>query len=89
MLRLIERTAQAAADAGKPVAVCGEVAGDPAAIPLLLGLGITELSMAPARIPLAKQAVRATDAGAARGLAAEALAAESAGEVRRLCDRGA
>jgi len=85
VLRLIERTARAAADAGKPVAVCGEVAGDPAAIPLLLGLGITELSMAPARIPLAKEAVRATDSSAARRLAATALAAESAAEVRRLC----
>ncbi len=85
VLRLIERTARAAAEAGKRVAVCGEVAGDPLAIPLLIGLGITELSMAPARIPLAKQAVRATDVGAARRLAAAALAAESAAEVRRLC----
>ena len=85
VLRLIERTARAAADAGKPVAVCGEVAGDPAAIPLLLGLGITELSMASARIPLAKEAVRATDVADARRLAAAALAAESAAEVRRLC----
>ena len=85
VLRLIERTARAGAEAGKPVAVCGEVAGDPAAIPLLLGLGITELSMAPARIPLAKEAVRAADLAAARRLASAALAAESAGEVRRRC----
>ena len=89
VLKLIDLTVRAAAGVGKTVAVCGEVAGDPAAIPLLRGLGITGLSMAPARIPLAKQAVRATDAGAARGLAAEALAAESAAEVRRLCHRGA
>ena len=88
VLRLIERTARAAAAAGKPVAVCGEVAGDLAAIPLLLGLGITGLSMAPARIGLAKQAVRATDLDAARRLAAAALAAESAAEVRRLCGPG-
>ena len=85
VLRLIERTARAAAAAGKPVAVCGEVAGDPAAIPLLLGLGITELSMAPARIPMAKEAVRSTGMAAARRLAAAALAAESAAEVRRFC----
>ncbi len=88
VLQLIDRTARAAAAAGKPVAVCGEVAGDPVAIPLLLGLGITELSMAPARIPLAKEAVRATGADAARRLAAAALAAESAAAVRALCARG-
>jgi len=66
------------------VAVCGEMAGDPLAIPLLLGLGVTELSMAAARIPLAKQEVRATDLAIARKLAAAALAAGSVAEVRRL-----
>lgn len=86
VLRLIDRTARAvAAEGGKWVAVCGEIAGDRLAIPVLLGLGVRELSMAPARIPLAKQAVRATDADAARRLAEAALAAESAGAVRRLC----
>jgi phosphocarrier protein FPr len=87
VLRLIERTAQAAAEAGKRVAVCGEVAGDPLAVPLLIGLGVTELSMASPRIPAAKQAVRATHVNAARRLAAAALAAESAAEVRLLCAR--
>ena len=85
VLRLIEHTARAAADGGKEVAICGEVAGDPVAIPLLLGLGVGELSMTAARIPAAKQAVRATDSGAARRLADSALAAGSAAEVRRLC----
>jgi phosphoenolpyruvate-protein kinase (PTS system EI component) len=84
VLRLIDRVARAAAEGGRSVAVCGELAGDPLAIPVLLGLGVTELSTAAARIPLAKQAVRATDLGAARQLAARALAAESAAEVRRL-----
>ena len=84
MLRLIERAASAAAAAGRPVAVCGEVAGDRLAVPLLVGLGVRELSMSPALIPAAKQAVRATDARAAGGLAEAALAAESAAAVRRL-----
>jgi multiphosphoryl transfer protein len=88
VLRLVDLTARAAAKAGKDVAVCGEIAGDPLAIPLLIGLGITELSMAPIRIPLAKDAVRAAGAGAARRLAAAALAAESSAEVRRLCAQG-
>jgi len=87
VLRLIDRVVRAAAEGGRSVAVCGEVAGDPLAIPVLLGLGIAELSMASARIPLAKQAVRATDLGVARRLVAEALTAESAAEVRRLAAR--
>ena len=87
VLRLIDRVARAAAEGGRSVAVCGEMAGDPLAIPVVLGLGIAELSMAAARIPLAKQAVRATDLSAARQLAGEALAAESAADVRRLASR--
>ena len=84
VLRLIELAASAALAAGRTVAVCGEVAGDPAAVPLLLGLGVRELSMSPVRIAAAKQAVRSTDLAAARRLAADALAAESAAAVRRL-----
>jgi len=87
VLRLIGRTAGAAAEGGRGVAVCGEIAGDPLAIPVLLGLGIAELSMAAVRIPAAKQAVRATDLAAARRLAGKALAAESAAAVRRLAGR--
>jgi phosphocarrier protein FPr len=87
VLRLIERTARAATKGGRSVAVCGEVAGDPVAIPLLLGLGVTELSMAAARIAVAKQVVRAADVGVARQLAAEALTATSAADVRRLAAR--
>ena len=87
VLRLIDRVSRAAAEGGRSVAVCGEIAGDPLAIPVLLGLGIAELSMAADRIPRAKQAVRATDLAAARRLAGEALAAESAAEVRRLAGR--
>ncbi len=84
VLRLIERAASAAAAANRPVAVCGEVAGDRLAVPLLVGLGVRELSMSPALIPAAKQAVRATDARAAARLARAALAADSAAAVRRL-----
>jgi multiphosphoryl transfer protein len=87
VLRLIDRVALAAAEGGCWVGVCGEAAGDPLAVPLLLGLGVGELSMTPARIPAAKHAVRATDVRSARRLAQEALAAESAAEVRSLCSR--
>ena len=84
VLRLIERTTKAAAEVGCRVAVCGEVAGERLAVPLLVGLGVTGLSMNPVSIPAAKQAVRATRAGLAVDLAREALAAESAAAVRRL-----
>ncbi len=89
VLRLIERTATAATMGGRGVAVCGEAAGNADAVPILLGLGVTELSMAPARIPAVKRAVRGLDLAAARRLAARALAAESADEVRRLAGEDA
>ena len=63
VLRLIAHACEAAEAAGRTVAVCGEVAGDPAAVPLLLGLGVRELSMSAVRIAAAKQAVRSTDDG--------------------------
>ncbi len=84
VLRLIEGAAAAALTAGRSIAVCGEVAGDPAAVPLLLGLGVRELSMSTVRIAAAKQAVRGTDLAEARRLAEWALAADSAAAVRRL-----
>ncbi|MDI3341013.1 MAG: phosphoenolpyruvate--protein phosphotransferase [Sphaerobacter sp.] len=58
VVRLIAQTAAAANGLGKAVAVCGELAGDPEAIPLLIGLGIRELSMTASNIPRAKEIVR-------------------------------
>ena len=55
VLRLIAQAARAAAGAGIPLGVCGELAGVPAAAPLLAGLGVAELSMAPAMIPAIKE----------------------------------
>ena len=84
VLRLIGMTCSAAEAHGRWVGVCGELAGDPAATPVLLGLGVTELSMAPAAIPLVKEAVRVVDLEAARALAAEAVSLDSAAAVRAL-----
>ena len=72
MLRLIAAVTEAASRHACRVAVCGEAASDPAAIPLLVGLGVDELSVAPGRVPLVKEAVRALDLETARALAAEA-----------------
>ena len=54
ILRLIQTTTQAAHAAGIWVGVCGEMAGDLDAVPILLGIGIDELSMSPTLIPRAK-----------------------------------
>jgi phosphoenolpyruvate-protein phosphotransferase len=84
VLRLVRATVEAAAAHGRWVGVCGELAGDPAAAVLLAGLGVTELSMAPALIPEAKAALRAVDLSAAREAAEAALEAEDADAARAL-----
>jgi phosphocarrier protein FPr len=72
--------------AGVTVSVCGDLASRPEAVPLLLGLGIQELSCAPPTVPEVKAAVRRTDLAEARALAAAALQAPDADGVRALLD---
>jgi phosphoenolpyruvate-protein kinase (PTS system EI component) len=87
VLRLIQLVAEAGRAHGKWVGVCGELAGDTRATPVLLGLGVTELSAAPPLVPGVKDAVRSVALEDARGLAAEAVGLESAAAVRDLLDR--
>lgn len=82
VLTLIERACRAADAHGRWVGVCGELASDPVAIPVLLGLGVTELSMNPTAIPTAKGVVRKVDLADARRFAATTLEMASAEEVR-------
>lgn len=84
VLRLIARTCHAAKTAGIEVALCGELASDSRAAPLLLGLGLRELSMGAAAIAAVKEAVRAVDLKDCRALAHQALDAASAAAVRAL-----
>jgi phosphoenolpyruvate-protein kinase (PTS system EI component) len=84
VLQLIRLAATAAASMGRWTGVCGELAGDPLAAPLLIGLGVTELSMSAPAIPHVKQVVRRTDLPSALALAERALATSSAAEVRDL-----
>jgi phosphoenolpyruvate-protein kinase (PTS system EI component) len=84
VLRLIQMTCAAAAAHAKPVSLCGEVGGDPAAVPLLLGLGVRELSAPLPAVALVKETVRHNDLAACRRLAEQALACNSAAEVRAL-----
>jgi len=69
--------------------VCGELAADPAATALLLGLGVRELSMSAPAIAEVKDAVRATDLAASRELAEAALGAPDGDAVRALVAGGA
>ena len=87
VLRLIRIVAEAASRHDRWVGVCGELASDPIAVPVLVGLGVTELSANGPAIPAVKQAVRSVDSGAARTLADEALGLSSAAEVRALVER--
>ena len=86
VLRLIAGVT-AAAGSRPRVAVCGEIAGDPAATALLIGLGVRELSMSPPAIPAIKDTVRSLSATDARALARLALDQHSAAGVRALLDR--
>ncbi len=84
VLQLIAQTCAAAETAGVPVSLCGELAGNIAAAPLLLGLGVQELSMPLPAVALVKEAVRRTTMDEARALAERALACADAASVRAL-----
>lgn len=84
VLRAISEVAAAARRAGRTVAVCGEMAGDPHLAPLLVGLGVHELSMSPANIPAVKQALAGRSMEELRALAARALDAVTLADVERV-----
>ena len=84
VLRLVADVIAAAHDRGKWVGLCGELAGEPLAIPILLGLGLDEFSMNPPAIPLAKQIIRDVSIEACAEVARDALQQESPEDVKRL-----
>ncbi len=87
VLRLIAMTTEAAHRAAIWVGLCGEMAADPLATPLLLGLELDEFSMAPASIPRIKQAIRRWDLAECREIAQKALSMPSLSAVRQLLER--
>jgi phosphocarrier protein FPr len=84
VLRLIAHTVKGAEPLGKRVGVCGGIASDPAAVPILIGIGVSELSVSLPAIPAVKAQIRTLKMDRCRALAERALAAESAEEVRAL-----
>jgi phosphocarrier protein FPr/phosphocarrier protein len=84
VLSAIERTCKGAQAQATPVAVCGGLASDPLAAPLLIGLGVSKLSVTPAAAPRIKAVVRVLDSRACQTAAQAALDLETAKAVRAL-----
>ncbi|MBQ1782867.1 MAG: phosphoenolpyruvate--protein phosphotransferase [Gammaproteobacteria bacterium] len=84
VLQLIDMTVKAAHAHGKWVGVCGGLASEPEAVPLLLGLGIDEFSVSVPSLPEVKAQLRTLDSAACQELAAQALACDDGAAVRRL-----
>lgn len=87
ILQLIDQTVKAAHKHGKWVGICGELAADPKAVPILMGLGVDELSMSPNSIPLVKAQIRTLNYSQAQVLAKRALECDSAPAVRQLSEQ--
>jgi phosphotransferase system enzyme I (PtsI) len=83
ILRLLRGVARAGRRRGIRVSVCGEMAADPVLLTLLVGLGLTEFSMSPTAIPLAKQVLSELNATDAATVAARALRAATAADVEK------
>jgi phosphotransferase system enzyme I (PtsI) len=87
ILRLIKNTVDAAHAQKVRVSVCGEMAGDPVMVPLLVGLGVDELSATPSLISQVKYLIRRLKIAEARELAAFALQCESPTEIATHCQQ--
>jgi phosphocarrier protein len=85
LLRLIAQTCAGAAKHGRWVGVCGALASDPLATPVLIGLGVRELSVSPPQIGEIKDRVRHLDAAQCRGVSTDLLNLASAAAVRQAC----
>jgi phosphocarrier protein FPr len=84
VLRLIAHTIESAHRHGKRADICGELGSDPAAIPILLGLGMDELSVSIPSVPTVKAQVRSLKISELKSLAQEALNCATAQDVRAL-----
>ncbi|MDR1574620.1 MAG: phosphoenolpyruvate--protein phosphotransferase [Treponema sp.] len=86
VLRFLKRTIDAAHEKGIKAAMCGELAGDPSATAILVGLGLDELSMTASSIPPVKQIIRGLSFEDCKVLAGKALQARSIAEVRAVME---
>jgi phosphocarrier protein FPr len=81
---MIQQTVQAAHQAGIWVGLCGELAADPVATPILLGLGLDELSVNPPAIPTLKQSISQLSLAASEAIAIRALQQNSVEQVKAM-----
>ncbi|WP_408905999.1 phosphoenolpyruvate--protein phosphotransferase [Nguyenibacter vanlangensis] len=86
VLRLIQTVTEAALRQYRPISICGEIAGDPRAVPLLVGLGLRSFSMTASAVPRVKRAVRAVSFEDCRRLAHRVMEAPDVAEVTSLVD---
>jgi phosphotransferase system enzyme I (PtsI) len=84
VLLLIKTTIDAGKKHGIPVSLCGEMGGDPKAIPILVGLGLEELSVSPSYLPEIKRVIRSMNCKEAKDLAVQALTARNVLEVEAM-----
>jgi phosphocarrier protein FPr len=84
VLRLMQQTIQAGHQAGIWVGLCGELASDPAVAPLLLGLGLDEISLSPHAIPRLKQTIAQLTVAEAEVITAAALSQDSVEDVKAI-----
>lgn len=87
VLRVIKMVIDACNAAGKPVTLCGEMAGRPRAFLMLLGMGMRQFSMSPALIPTIKELVRLTPVAEAEKLLAHVLGMKTTGQIRAYLTR--
>ncbi|MFT9435618.1 phosphoenolpyruvate--protein phosphotransferase [Acetobacter syzygii] len=86
VLRLIQAATEAALRQYRPISLCGEIAGDPRVVPLLVGLGLRSFSMTASAVPRVKKAVRALSFEDCRRLAHRVMEASDVAEVTSLID---
>jgi len=86
IIRLIREVVNTAYAHGKWVSICGEMAGEPVLAPLILGLGIHELSMGSVSLGLIKRLIRRMRLHDAESLVDAAMSCNTAAEVRRMCE---
>ena len=86
MLESIDHTVRAAHDAGIPIEVCGEAASDPVTCPLLIGLGVDELSVGAARVGAVRGWVRSLAQGDVDELARRAMRLAGSSQVAALVE---
>jgi phosphotransferase system enzyme I (PtsI) len=85
IIRLIRQTVEVGHARGLSVSLCGEMGASPILAPLLVGMGVDTLSVAPPAVPVVKQAIRSIEFADAQRLAQEAYVAKSAGEIVSRC----